>query len=156
MKQFLFYSLLFIVACGNNNTATEPQLTNNSTTEKKSEPPTSSSAQGDEIVGEWEMVGFVGDTNDNLQIDEAERKNLKSVSFKDYMKLNSDGSGLFTVAKMEGRYEAIAKESGGKKFLTWYDKADGRHRIGTIISVSKDELHIKEPGGNGLFIWKRL
>ena len=154
MKQFLFYSLLFIVACGNNNTATEPQLTNNSTTEKKSEPPTSSSAQGDEIVGEWEMVGFVGDTNDNLQIDEAERKNLKSASFKDYMKLNSDGSGLFTVAKMEGRYEA--KESSGKKILTWYDKANGEHPIGTIISVSKDELHIKEPGGNGLFLWKRL
>ena len=72
------------------------------------------------------------------------------------MKLNSDGSGLFTVAKMEGRYEAIDKESGGKKFLTWYDTANGRHRIGTIISVSKDELHIKEPGGSGLFIWKRL
>src|SRR5688572_3944691 len=154
MKRFLFYSLLFIVACGNNNTATEPQLTANSTTEKKSEPPTSSSVQGDEIVGEWEMVGFVGDTNDNLQIDEVERKNLKSASFKDYMKLNSDGSGLFTVAKMEGRYEA--KENGGKKSLTWYDSGNGRHRIGTIIYVSKEELHIKEPGGNGLFIWKRL
>ncbi len=156
MKQLLFYSLLFIVACGNNNTATEPQLTNNSTTEKKSEPPTSSSAQGDEIVGEWEMVGSVMDINDNMQIDEVERKNLKSTTFKDYMKLNSDGSGLFTVAKTEGRYEAKAKESGGKKFLTWYDKANGRHRVGTIISVSKEELHIKEPGGNGLFIWKRL
>src|SRR5215216_1969966 len=117
MKQFLFYSLLFIVACGNNNTAAESELTNNSATEKKSESPNSSSAQGDEIVGEWEMVGFVMDTNDNLQIDEAERKDLKSTSFKDYMKLNSDGSGLFTVAKMEGRYEAKAKESGGKKFL---------------------------------------
>ena len=156
MKQFLFYSLLFIVACGNNNTATEPQPTNNSTTEKKSEPPASFSEQGDEIVGEWEMVGSVMDINDNMQIDEVERKNLKTASFKDYKKLNSDGSGLFTEAKMEGRYEAKAEESGGKKYLTWYDKANGRHRVGTIISVSKDELHIKEPGGNGLFIWKRL
>ncbi|HZI52403.1 MAG TPA: hypothetical protein VFD56_01765 [Chitinophagaceae bacterium] len=154
MKQFLVYSLLFIAACGNNNTATESQ-TNNSTAEKKAEPSTHS-AQSDEIVGEWEMVGSVMDTNDNLQIDEAERKNLKPAAFKDYMKLNNDGSGLFTVAKMEGRYEATAKESGDKKFLTWHDKANGPHRIGTIISVSKSELHIKEPGGHGLFIWKRL
>ena len=101
------------------------------------------------------MVGFVGDTNDNLQIDEVERKNLKSSSFKDCMKLNGDGSGLFTVAKMAGRYESEANENGGKKSLTWYDKANGRHRIGTIISLSKDELHITEPAGNGLFIWKR-
>ena len=72
------------------------------------------------------MVGFVMDTNDNLQIDEAERKNLKPASFKDYMKLNNDGTGVFTVAKMEGRYEATAKETGDKKFLTWYDKANGR------------------------------
>lgn len=156
MNQFLFYALLFMVACGNNNTATDAQLTNNSTTEKIPGPPNSSAAQGDDIVGEWEMVGFVVDTNDNMEIDEAERKSLTPASFKDYMKLNSDGSGLFTVAKMEGRYEAKAKETSGKKFLTWYDKAEGRHRIGTIISVSKDELHIKEPGGHGLFIWKRL
>ena len=40
-----------------------------------------------------------------------ERKNLKSTTFKDYMKLNSDGSGLFTVAKMEGRYEAKVEEA---------------------------------------------
>jgi hypothetical protein len=153
MKQFLFYSLLFIAACGNNNTATEPQT--NSTSEKKAEPSTSS-AQGNEIVGEWEMVGSVMDTNDNLQIDEAERANLKPASFKDYMKLNSDGTGLFTSAKMEGRYEAAVKEGSDKKFLTWYDKENGRHRMGTIISVSKNELHIKEPGGNGLFLWKRL
>ena len=155
MKQFLFYSLLFIVACDNNNTATEPQLTDNSTTEKKSEPPTSSSAQGDEIVGEWEMQGFVIDTNDNLQIDEAERRDLKR-TMKDYMKLNRDGSGEFTVAKLPGRYETRDPENSGKRYLTWYDKANGRHRVGTIISVSKDELHIKEPGGHGLFIWKRL
>lgn len=153
MKQFLFYSLLFMAACGNNNTVTAPQ-TKNSTAEIKAVPSTGS-AQTDEIVGEWEMIGSVMDTNDNMQIDDAERKNLTPATFKDYMKLNSDGSGLFTVAKMEGRYEITSKEGGDKKFLTWYDKANGRHRIGTIISVSTDELHIKEPGGHGLFIWKR-
>lgn len=156
MRQLLLYSLLFLVACDNNNTATQSQAADNSATAEKSEAPTSSSAQRNEIVGEWEMVAFVMDTNDNLQIDEAERKNLKAPSFKDYMKLNSDGSGLFTVARMEGRYEAKAEQSGGKKFLTWYDKEEGPHRIGTIVSVSKDELHIKEPGGNGLFLWKRI
>lgn len=108
------------------------------------------------IVGEWELVGSIVDTNDNLQIDENERKNLSPTSFKDYMKLNNDGTGLFTVARMEGHYEAKAKESGGKIFLTWYDKANGPHGTGTIISVTKDELQIKEAGGYGLFIWKRL
>ena len=154
MKQLLFYSFFFIVACGNNNTTTDLQTTDNTATEKKSEPATSSTAQGEDIVGEWELVGFVQDTNDNLLIDEAERNNLKTPSYKDYMKLNSDGSGLFTIAKMEGRYES--NESSGKKILTWYDKADGRHRIGTVVSVSNDELQIKEPGGNGLFLWKKL
>ena len=66
------------------------------------------------------------------------------------------GTGLFTIAKMEGRYEAQPKENGGKNYLTWYDKANGPHKMGTIIKVTKDELHIKEPGGNGLFVWKRL
>jgi len=103
------------------------------------------------IVGEWELVGFIVDTNDNLQIDEDERKNLKTGSYQDYMKLNSDGSGFFTTAKIEGRYEI-----NEKKFITWYDSANGRHRIGTILSVTKDELQIKEPGGSGLFLWKRI
>jgi hypothetical protein len=152
VKQFLFYSLLLLVACGNNSTEA-PIAT--STTDEKSESTTSSPAQNNQIVGEWELVGSVLDTNDNLQIDEAERKNLKAASYKDYMKLNSDGTGLFTVAKMEGRYDAKAKETGGKKYLTWYDKANGPHPMGTIVFVSKDELHIKEPGGHGLIVWKK-
>ena len=48
------------------------------------------------------------------------------------------------------------KRERWENYLTWYDKANGPHKIGTIIKVTKDELHIKEPGGNGLFIWKRL
>lgn len=154
MKLFLIFGLLFTAACNDNKTPATPEQINNSASEKKSANPATASAQADDIVGEWEMLGFVGDTNDNLLIDEAERKNLKQAGFKDYMKLNSDGSGLFTVAKMEGRYEV--KEAAGKKKLTWYDSANGPHRIGTIISVSKEELHIKEPDGNGLFIWKKL
>ena len=108
------------------------------------------------IVGEWELVSSVVDTNDNMEIDEEERPKLKPVTIKDYMKLNSDGSGLFTVAEMEGRYEITDGGSRGKKRLTWYDKANGPHKVGTIIKVTKEELHIKEPGGWGLFLWKRL
>jgi hypothetical protein len=112
-------------------------------------------ATGEDIVGEWEMVGSVVDTNDNLQIDESEREKLKE-TIKDRMKLNRDGSGVFTVAEMPGRYEIKDPGNSGKRVLTWYDKANGRHRIGTIIKVTQDELHIKEPGGHGLFVWKRL
>lgn len=160
MKQTFYICLIFIIVffenCGNNKATTaEKQQTDKSSSEKKTESGSGSSAQDDGIIGEWEMVGFVMDTNDNLQIDEDERKNLKPTAIKDYMKFNRDGSGLFTVAKMEGRYEGEAKENG-KKYYTWYDSANGPHKIGTVINVTKDELHIKEPGGSGLFIWKRL
>jgi len=144
-----------MTSCGNNNSPGEKQQANNPSSEKKAEPATNSSAQGDGIVGEWEMVGPVIDINDYLQIDEVERKNLKQ-TMKEYIKLNSNGSGVFKVARLEGRYEAKAKESNGKKYLTWYDSANDPHRVGTIISVTQDELHIKETGGSGLFIWKRL
>lgn len=154
MKRFLIFCLLLSVACNDNKKATEPSQPSNPAAEKKSDTPASVTAQAGDILGEWELVGFVGDTNDNLAIDEDERKNLKQPGFKDYMKLNSDGSGLFTVAKMEGRYEV--EESDGKKKLTWYDSGNGRHRLGNIVAVTKEELHIKERDGNGLFLWKRL
>ena len=150
-------AIIFLTNCGNDNVNTGgKQQSTKSSTEKKEESSSSSLSQGDDIVGEWEMVGSIVDTNDNLQIDEEERKNLKPVSFKDYMKLNRDGSGLFTVAKLEGHYEIKEEESNGRKFMTWHDKANGKHRVGSIMKVTKDELHIKEPGGSGLFLWKRL
>jgi hypothetical protein len=147
----------FLAGCSDNKSTTnEKQEANTSSAEKKEEPTSKQAAQGDDIVGEWELLGFIGDTNDNLQIDEEERKNLKTPSYKDYMKLNSDGTGLFTIGKMEGRYEIKNEESSGRKVMTWYDKGNGRHRVGSIMKVTKDELTIKEPGGNGLFLWKKI
>ena len=146
----------FLTNCGDNKAATGENQANNSSAEKKDEPASNSSSQGDDIIGEWELVGGIVDTNDNLQLDEDERKNLKPAGYKDYMKLSRDGSGLFTIAKMKGRYEITDKENNGKKFLTWYDEANGPHKIGIILKVTKDELHIKEVGGSGLIIWKRL
>ena len=143
---------VFILAYGGTARAAEKQPTANPSAAKKAAPANPSALAGD-IVGEWEMVGFVVDTNDNLQIDEAERQALKQ-TMKDYMKLNRDGTGVFTVGKLPGRYETT--ETSGRKSLTWYDKANGRHRVGTIIKVTREELHIKEPGGHGLFVWKRL
>ena len=153
MKLLSVFALTFLIACNNNKSTEEKKAATNSITEAPSS--STAAANAEDIIGEWEMEGFVMDTNDNLLIDEEERKNQQPAAVKDYMKLNRDGTGLFTVAKMEGRYEADPKEAGGKRFLTWFDKADGRHRIGTIVSASKEELHIKEPGGNGLFVWKR-
>jgi hypothetical protein len=153
----LVTAVFIITNCGANKAAKdEKQQTNNPSAERKAGPASTPSEPGDAIVGEWEMVGFVVDTNDNLQIDEAERRALKQPTVKDYMKLNRDRSGAFTVAKMPGRYEITDTGSSGKKYLTWYDKANGPHRVGTIIKVTRDELHIKEPGGHGLFLWKRL
>ena len=152
----ILLAVIFLTNCGNNNagTSNEQQSTNSSS--QKSEETASTSAEGNDLVGEWEMVSSVVDTNDNLQIDEEERAKLQPVSFKDYMKLNRDGSGLFTIAKMEGRYEIKKDDSNGRNFMTWYDKANGPHRVGAVMKVTKDELTIKEPGGSGLFLWKRL
>lgn len=152
----LITAVFLITNCGADKAAkNEQQPANPPSTGKKAGPASTPSAQSDDIVGEWEMVGFVVDTNDNLQIDEAERRDLKR-TMKDYMKLNRDGSGEFTVARLPGRYETSDPDGRGKKYITWYDKANGRHRIGTILKVTRDELHIKEPGGHGLFLWKRL
>jgi hypothetical protein len=150
----LTVTFLLLISCGNNSNESNATTTQTETSDEAKQNTTSETIQGDGIVGEWEMQGSVLDTNDNLQIDKEERKDLKPPSFKDYMKLNSDGSGLFTVAQLEGRYEV--KDEGGKKFLSWFDKENGSHRIGTIIKTSKEELHIKEPGGAGLFVWKRI
>ena len=155
---FFYVAGIFLLSnCGDNKAATnDKQQANNPTSEKKKEAASNSPAPRDDIIGEWELVGSIVDTNDNLQLDEEERKNLKIAAYKDYMKLNRDGSGLFTIAKMDGRYEITDPESDGKKLLTWYDKASGRHRIGTILKVTKDELHVKEYGGYGMIVWKRL
>lgn len=149
--------LVFSSACSNEeNVENTSENSTKKSDQTKTNTQSDNSSNDDGIVGDWELVGFVGDTNDNLQIDEDERKNLKAASYKDYMTLNSDGSGLFTVAKMEGRYEIKADENNGRKFMTWYDKGNGEHRVGSIMKVTKDELTIKEPGGNGLFLWKRI
>ena len=148
--------IIFLTGCGDNQASTnEKQAANNSSSEKKDEPATKSLAQEDDITGEWEMVSSVIDTNDNLQIDEEERSMLKPVSFKDYMNLKRDGTGLFTVAQLEGRYEIKKNESNGRNDMTWYDKTNSPHRVGSIMKVTKDEMTIKEPGGSGLFLWKR-
>ena len=146
---------LLLLACGANNTESEAP-TSKSTEETKEETQAGATKpiSADGIAGEWEMQGFVQDTNDNLQIDDEERATLKPAPFKDYMKLNADGTGLFTISKMEGRYEI--KEENGKKMMRWYDQANGPHRVGTILKTTSEELHIKEPGGNGMFLWKRI
>lgn len=153
----LIAAIFLLTNCGDNKAATnEKQETNTSSSEKKEGSSSSSPEQGDDIIGEWELAGFIVDTNDNLIIDEEERKNLKPPSYKDYMKLNKDGTGLFTIAKLEGRYEIKDDAKEGKKYFAWYDRSNSEHRIGTIRSVTRNELQIKESGGNGLFLWKRI
>lgn len=155
MKLFIFLLSTFLMAnCGSNNSNSETKASNTETANKSDN--TSKGTEGDGLVGEWELIGSVLDTNDNLQVDEAERKDMKMAAYKDYMKLNKDGTGLFTIAKLEGKYQTKAKENGGKEFLSWFDSANGEHPLGTIVKVSKDELHLKEPGGSGLLVWKRI
>jgi len=156
LRSVSILQLLFFAACSNDagvkNTSENSKAPEKTTTN----PQTNNSPNSDGLVGEWELVGSIVDTNDNLQLDDEEKKNLEKATYKDYMKLNPDGSGLFTAAQMEGHYEIKADESNGRKFMTWYDKANGPHRVGSIMKITKDELTIKEPGGNGLLLWKRM
>jgi hypothetical protein len=70
------------------------------------------------------------------------------------MKLNSDWHRPLYCSQ-NGRSLEINDEGSGKK-LKWLYKTNGQHRIGTIIKIAKDELHIKEPGSSGLLVWKRI
>ncbi len=155
MKQFLFYSLIFTVACGNNNTAAEPS--NNSPNENKGQTTAkiSSNTSADDIIGEWQLTMIISDANANNKIDENERKDAIKEA-EDYLKLNSDGTCLFYTLKTKGRYE-IKTQSNGKKILYLFDKDNNKENRGQVFSVSSTELiMLSHSVGSTFKIYKRL
>lgn len=126
---------LFLVCCSNNspeNASVEKSVATNSAV--------SQDQQNNDIVGEWELINIIPDDNRNAKIDDDERKKaFTKDQAKDYMKINSDGSGVFSQVKWKGRYEVVSK-SGGKRKLILYDKDNNKEDRGYIFSVTKDEL----------------
>jgi len=145
---------VFFTNCGDNKAATNrKQTVQNSSSETAKEGSVSSSSDAS-IVGEWQQTGVAEDKNGNDQLDPEERNS--AIKMDDYMKLNSDGSAVMFVIKNKGHYE-IEATSNGKRKLTLYDSENGKHDIGTILSVTKDELIIMNKfGGDSFTIWKRL
>lgn len=147
MKWLAFYVFIFIIACGNNISIKE---------NKPQETVTSTSVNpGDEdIIGEWKLTMTVLDKNRNNKIDEHEI--VAAMQLSDYLKLNSDGSAIFSQVKAKGRYEIKSNSDGTSKYLNVYDKDNFKIPYGRIISVSKSELILfKSSIGPVFFIWKR-
>lgn len=156
MKYLAFYALIFVFACSNSKSSEEKKSETNASTDNKQVENTSSASAADGIVGEWELTGITEDTNGNDQLDPDERSKA-SKNAMDYMKLNSDGSAVFFVSNLKGRYETKTNQSTGRKHLYLYDKQNFEYPKGYIMSVTKAELLImNQAGGNSITIWKRL
>ena len=151
MKLLAILLLIAAVSACSNNSATVKQAADNSSSESQNQV---TGAQGNDILGEWELVLVTEDKNGNYKLDDEERKN-GITTMKDNMKLAQDGSCYLYPFKDKGRYEIETKS--GKKYLTLYDAANGKHRKGEILSVSKDELIIMNKfGGDSFTVWKRM
>lgn len=130
---------MLIAACSNNSNATnEKPLANNAQANVQQEIINASSSSDESIVGEWKLLYWVKDKNENKQLEDEERKD-PIAGAEDYMKLNSDGSCLCLVFKQKGRYE-VNTNSDGKKMFTLIDVNNNRAPKGHIYSVTKDEF----------------
>ncbi|MFN2440033.1 MAG: hypothetical protein ABR503_12595 [Chitinophagaceae bacterium] len=157
-KHSLSFFLVFVmlVACSSNNTNTSKQtdeITSESSNASKKSSSTAAT-QGDGIIGEWQLTQHLYDANGNKQIDEEERKKPLSQA-KDYLKLNSDGTCLFYMHKLKGRYE-IKTQASGKKILYLFDKDNNKENRGQIVSVSKTELILLNHSSGSFSIYKRV
>ena len=147
MKYLGFYVFIFIIACGNNSSIKEnkPQET---------DALTSVNSGDEDIIGEWKLTMTTLDKNRNNKIDEDEK--AAAMQLNDYLKLNSDGSAIFSQVKAKGRYEIKSNSDGTSKYLNLYDKDNFKIPYGRIISVTKTELILfKNSIGSVFFTWKR-
>src|SRR5687767_508417 len=89
--KYLSFALLLIAAgCGNDKTASaETQVTGSSIKEKESPAPEANES-GTGIVGTWRMYLDAFDKNENLVLDDDERKNAVANNYR--LKLNADGT----------------------------------------------------------------
>lgn len=153
----LFVAFFLLANCGDNKAATNESNVANSSPGEKQNQPAESSSQGDNIVGEWKCTMWISDKNRNEKIEEDERADAIT-QVNDYMKLNADGSAVFTQIKMKGRYEIKPNSDGTSKYLNLFDEANTRYQKGVILSVTKTELTLlwTALGGDKFTVWKRL
>lgn len=147
MKYVAFYVLILIIACGNNSSIKENKAPGTTIS-------TSINPEDQDIIGEWKLTMTVLDKNRNNKIDDDEK--AAAMQLTDYLKLNSDGSAVFSQVKAKGRYEIKPSSDGTSKYLNVYGKDNFKTPYGRIVSVTKTELILfKNSIGQVFFIWKR-
>lgn len=105
------------------------------------------------LLGEWETVLVTGDNNSNGILDPQERENGLS-AYKDYLKLNPDGSCEYTIGKLEANFEVVEKD--GHQSLEIIAPDGSRLKKGRIISLKPNELQLmKFSGGRDIIVYKR-
>jgi hypothetical protein len=151
---FLVAIAFLFINCEDNKTATnEDQIASD---DNQAQASTHIASNQVEIVGEWKRTSTIIDKNANNKIEDDERANAMT-QLNDYMKLNGDGSAIFSQVKMKGRYEIKPNSDGSSKYLNLFDEANTRYSKGAIISVSKTELVLLSKfSGSTFSLWKRL
>ena len=155
MKYFTFYVLICFIACSNNSSIIEKQLAEKENRSQEATTSSSGNPGEEDVIGEWKLTMTTLDKNRNDKIEEEERANAMT-QLNDYLKLNSDGTAVFSQVKIKGRYELKPNSDGTRRSLNLYDKNNFKTPYGRIISVSKTELILyKNSIGSVFFIWKR-
>lgn len=156
MKHLAFYVLISFISCSSSSTK-DKQIADYEQRENKSQETTallSANTRDEDIIGEWKLTMTVLDKNRNNKIDDDEK--AAAMQLNDYLKLNSDGSAVFSQVKATGRYEIKSNSDGSSKYLNIYAKDNFKIPYGRIVSVSKTELILfKSSVGSVFFIWKR-
>ncbi len=163
LLSFILVSLLFF-SCQQNKAkahqdAIKDMMDKNGDKKKENQPvpkvpPPSDDVVNSGLIGEWETILVTGDNNANGILDPQEREKGFS-TYKDYLRLNDDGTCQYTVAKMDAVYEIIEKD--GHKSIEIIVRDGSRMKQGRIISLKPDELQLmKFLGGRDIIVYKRL
>jgi hypothetical protein len=158
-----FILTLVVISCGQNK-ARQQQQSINDMTEKygddksKDQPagpatvPSTADASSS-LMGEWTCVLVTGDSNTNGKLDDNERAQGFD-TYKDYLKLNPDGTCVYTVAHLDATYEIV--EKNGNKSIEVIARDGSRIKQGRIISLTPTELQLmKFSGGRDILVFHR-
>lgn len=105
-------------------------------------------------MGEWETILVTGDHNSNGVLDPQEREKGFS-TYKDYLRLNADGTCEYTQGHLKAVYEIVEKD--GHKSIEIIVRDGSRIKQGRIIALKPDELQLmKFVGGRDIIVYNRL
>jgi hypothetical protein len=145
----LLIATFLIISCGQSKTKQQEQ-SGNDKTEKKAAPPANAS---NDLMGEWTCVLVTGENNTNGKLDDEERAKGFD-TYKDYLKLNPDGTCEYTVAHLNATYEIV--EKNGNRSIEVIASDGSRIKQGRIISLTPAELQLmKFSGGRDILVYKR-